>query len=949
MKRCYPLRSALFQLTLFIATLAPASSQVTVDPVFPNVDDNVTICYNAAEGNGALAGVSPVYAHMGVITDQSTSPNDWKYVATTWAVNDADAQMTPAGPNLWKKTINIRQFFGIPQNETVLQLAFVFRNADGSIVGRAAGGGDIFYDVYPENGPLETIFVTPQPTSLLSSTGAAIAIKAAASQPATLTLYDNGVQVASGTGELLETTLTAGAAGLHTVTFVATTGSQSDTSTFLYIVPLALPAADPPAGSELGITELSPSSVRLVLYAPDKQVVYAIGDFSNWLPDPAYQMRNSVDGTLWWIDLTGLTPGQIYRLQYLVDGTLRIADPLSTLVLDRFNDGFIPSVTYPDVPDYPLGQTDGDVTVFRTDEPEFSWEAADYERPKKTDLVIYELLVRDFVHRHDFQTIQDTLDYLERLGVTAIELMPVSEFDGNVSWGYNPSYHKALDKYYGTAEALKMLIDEAHKRNIAVILDVVYNHVTGASPLAQLYWDQANNRPAADNPWLNPVPKHEFNVFNDFNHESAATKAYVKNTMAWWIEEFRVDGFRFDLSKGLTQKNTLGSVSAWGQYDPTRITILKDYADFIWDLDPQFYVILEHFADNNEEKELAQYGMMLWGNMHFQYKEVGLGFPAGIGTSLSGVSYKDRGWAVPHLIGYMESHDEERIVWDLKNFGNTVGSYNIKFHKTAMRRVEMLNNLLYTVPGPKMLWQFGEIGYDYSINTCENGTVSNDCRLSPKPIKWEYYLEPHRRRLYDVTAALLHLRKNLDVFETTDFQISLGSGQGRWIRLNSPNEYVHVIANVGTTNQTITANFQHPGWWYEYYSGDSLLVSNVTPALSMQPGEYRLYIDKKVSVPAGLNPTPTSEAATALRDVDVYPNPASSTVFIDFTLLERTQAIAIDVIDLTGRVIYREEIGTLPAGEQSVELPAAGWAPGFYQVRLRDGSGGSVVRKVVKN
>jgi hypothetical protein len=925
----------------------PLSAQVTVDPPFPTVDDTVTIYFHADQGNGALAGIVPVYAHMGVITNLSSGPSDWKHVVTTWGTADPVGAMMYVAPNLWKKTIHIRTFFNIPANETVLKLAFVFRNLDGSIVGRAANGGDIYYDVYPANGPLQTLIIQPSDQLLLTSSGALIDVEAAASQSAILSLYDNGVLVASSLGTSLQTSIVAGAAGLHEVLFIASTASGQDTSSFTYIVPQNLPAQDPPAGTELGINYVNDQTVRLSLYAPGKDVVYVIGDFNDWQPGNAWQMRRGLDNATWWLEIGGLTPGQRYRFQYLVDGTLRIADPLSTLVLDQFNDPFIPSNTFPNLSAYPFQETGGSVSVLQTAQPAFNWQASGYQRPKKADLIIYELLVRDFIARHDYQTLTDTLDYLDRLGVTAIELMPVNEFDGNINWGYAPSFHKALDKYYGTAEALKTLIDACHQRGIAVILDVVFNHATGASPLAQLYWDAANNRPAPDNPWLNPVPKHEFNVFNDFNHESAATKAYVKNCLEYWLTEFRVDGFRFDLSKGFTQKNTLGSVSAWGVYDATRVAIWKDYADFMWAIDPETYVILEHFAENNEEKVLAEYGMMLWGNVWGPYKEVALGYPGGINTDLSWVSYAQRGWSVPHLVGYMESHDEDRIAFELKTYGNAVPGYNLKSLPTAMRRIEMLENLLYTVPGPKMLWQFGELGYDYTINYCPNGTVSPDCRTSPKPIRWDYFDDPSRRRLYDVTAALLQLRQSHDVFETTDFQLDLNAGAGRSIRLNSSDLNVHVIANVGVTAADIAPNFQHTGTWYEYYSGDSLLVSNTTAALSLGPGEYRLYLDEYVALPPGLNPTPVREISGPLSGLEVYPNPFFSTFAIEYELREAAD-LQLDVMDITGKTVQIRHLGTMPAGAQHLELNASDWPSAFYWLSIKDSRGARLTKKIIK-
>lgn len=930
----------------------PMSAQVSCDPVFPTIDDNVTIYYNALEGNGALNNITPVYIHTGVITDKSTSPGDWKYVATTWAQANPASTMEFVSANLWKKTINIRTFFNIPAGETVLKLAFVFRNGSGSIVGRASGGSDIFYDVYPANAPLQTRILQPTAASLLQKPGDQITVKAAASKSGNLKILDNGQQIAAGTGKNLETTITVNGVGLHQVAFVASAGTEQDTASFIYIVPEPVQTVDPPAGSQLGINYTSATSARLLLYAPNKQVVYAIGDFSNWLPNPSYQMRRSVDGKTWWVDLGNLKPGQITRFQYLVDGTLRIADPLSDLILDPFNDAAIPAVTYPDLPAYPSGLTSGTVSVLQTERPVFNWQASNYQRPKKTDLVVYELLLRDFVARHDYQTLLDSLDYLERLGITAIELMPINEFDNNNSWGYNPAFHKAIDKYYGTAEALKTLVDECHKRNIAVIADVVFNQVTGASPLAQLYWDAANNRPAADNPWLNPTAKHEFNVFLDFNHESQATKAYVKNCLEYWLREYKLDGFRFDLSKGFTQKNTIGSVSAWGQYDPSRIAIWKDYANFIWAIDPATYVILEHFADNTEEKELAGYGMMLWGNMFPSYKEVALGFSSGLTANLTGVSYKDRGWTVPHLIGYMESHDEERIGYECITYGNSAGSYSVKNPTTALRRIEMLNNLLYTIPGPKMLWQFGELGYDFSIGRCEDGTIKpNDCRTSPKPIRWDYYQSALRRRLYTATAALLHLRKNMGVFETSNYNTSaLASGPIRSLYLNdnAADEAAIVVSNIGLTAAPATINWTDTGWWYNYYTGDSLLVNTLAPSsLTLQPGEYRLFLNKRVPLPPGIQFTAAPEVSGAFKTLEVYPNPFENRFLLDFSLQHNAE-VQVEIHDLAGRLVHSAALGALPEGDQAIEIETGDWAPGYYLLSLRDAKGGKAVRKVVK-
>ena len=326
-----------------------------------------------------------------------------------------------------------------------------------------------------------------------------------------------------------------------------------------------------------------------------------------------------------------------------MDGDLRIADPYTEKVLST-NDAFISADTYPNLKPYPQGQTEQLVSIAETGQTPFNFSA--FTRPEQGELVIYELLVRDFIESHDYATLRDTLDYLDRMGVNAIELMPVSEFDGNESWGYNPATYFAPDKYYGPKEDLQQFIDEAHQRGIAIILDVVYNHQTGQSPFIRLYNEGTFGAPTADNPWANTEARHPFNVFYDNNHESALTQQWLDRVNEHWLTEYNVDGFRFDLSKGFTQTNTLGDVGAWGQYDQSRIDLLTRMADAIWSVDDRAYIILEHFAETSEEQVLASYrtgeglpGMMLWNNQHGPYNQISMGFASN--SDISGTYYRE--------------------------------------------------------------------------------------------------------------------------------------------------------------------------------------------------------------------------------------------------------------------------------------------------------------------
>jgi hypothetical protein len=165
-------------------------------------------------------------------------------------------------------------------------------------------------------------------------------------------------------------------------------------------------------------------------------------------------------------------------------------------------------------------------------------------------------------------------------------------------------------------------------------MDIALNHSFGQSPMVQMYFNAQNNRPSANNPWYNPVPKHAYNVGYDFNHESQHTKYFVGRVVEHWLQEYKIDGFRFDLSKGFTQKQTCDdngancNEGAMAAYDASRITILKGYYDTMQIKSMNSYAIMEHFAVDQEERELADYGMLLWNNMHYQYQEGAMGYTA---------------------------------------------------------------------------------------------------------------------------------------------------------------------------------------------------------------------------------------------------------------------------------------------------------------------------------
>ena len=687
------------------------------------------------------------------------------------------------------------------------------------------------------------------------------------------------------------------------------------------------------------------TKATLVLYAPLKSFVYLLGDFNNWQKEANYLLKKDSAKNRFWIELTGLTPKFDHMFQYLVDGTIRIADPYSTTILDDFNDQFIDEITYPNLPDYPSASTSHAVTLLRTGDDDFNWQTNSYELPEKTDLIIYELLLRDFDALHSFDALKARLDYLEELGVNAIELMPVSEFDGNESWGYNPSFHMALDKYYGTPKAFKELIDECHKRNMAVILDVVYNHATGQNPFYRM-WNNSNGgyggQASADSPFFNQVATHSYSVFNDFNHSKQATKDYVKRTTQYWIDEYRIDGFRWDLTKGFTQ-NCTGNESCTNATQSDRIAVLKEYADYQWAIEPDFYVIFEHLGNNTEETQWVNYrldegkGIMMWSKLTDKYNESTLGFHDNKKSDFSWIDYKNRNWTVPANVAYMESHDEERLMYKNLEFGNSSGAYNVKDLSTALEREKIAGAFYFTVPGPRMIWQFGELGYDYSINTCPNGTISNNCRVSNKPIRWDYYDDPERKAVYEVWAKLIKLRLQEDIFRTSNFSLDVASATGlKKIQLNddgsgSSLKYVNIIGNFGVSTQSIDPEFQETGIWYDLLDDNKELnVSNVNQLISLQPGEFRVYGSSQVALPV--------QEYDPLGELNIYPNPATNS----FRINKNVQKV--EIFDHTGRMITSFSGDFYPDKEYDTSF----LKPSIYFLRISSELGSSSKRLIIE-
>jgi len=979
-------------------------SGISVDPVKPDADGACTITLKALETNEFKGYTGDVYMHIGIVID-----GEWKCVESQWDVNEDKFKMQFDGTDTWTMNIsNIREFFTLAEPTTpIVKIAMVARSAEA-------------VDLVNEKGETYQAKLQTRPDQFCSVT-------------------DNR-------------------------------------NAYVPFQPDAVVNESMPAGLKHGINYTGSNEVTLVFYDKDKNgkhydYCYVVGDFNGWERKSEYAMKRDEAAGCWWTTVTVDDPSKEYKFQYRMamgEDEIRVQDPYSE-VYYHGDDYWITSATYPDLPSYPEGAK-GFVSAFQIDEPEYSWQHDSFRIEDEDDIVIYEMLLRDFTSSGDLNGAITKLDYLDKLGINAIELMPIQEFEGNDSWGYAPVGYFAFDKAYGTRQMYKQFIDECHARGIAVIIDVVYNHTTGSHPWARLYWNGSDNV-SDNNPWYNVVTPHGFGVYQDLNHANEMVKEHINRSLVYMLEEYHVDGFRFDLTKGFT--NNSGKDSA---YDQSRVDYLKGYYNTIKSANPDAVVILEHFVDD-ENYELGNSGMKVWRNMNNAYCQAAMGYSSDSDFGgLADITYE---WAAfGTYVGFMESHDEERMgfkqsaygnisgstgggsagnagqaswgliglggdwdkdivmtfadrmyfadnvtftstdnfkfrknaSWDV-NFGLTpkgtkvaigsanmlvsgseggddmaiaagtydvyllpepgvawfmkdgekpdsfwgvvgtindwtapdialngtedgffvaenvtftasdrfkirgggiwddrfnygaaksnetiavnkaytmtlgsasqdmtvaAGTYDIWFkptsgtvwvmtdgqkpseaggsidtglpedaHTVCMRRLGLNAAFFLTVPGPKMIWQFGELGYDYSINY-PSGTEGD--RTSRKPAVWEYYDDPARKALYDTYSELLKFRSENPRFFDSDagfrWYVSANEWPGRYIFNSAEGRNIAIFGNFGSGSQTINVELPHDGKWYNYFNRDEVW-NGKNHAPTLKEGEFVFLVDWK--------------------------------------------------------------------------------------------------------
>ena len=896
----------LLLLSVFALT---AVAQVTTVPAIiqKGYAGEVTIIFNPNEGNGGMKGATQCYAHTGLITSASSNDGDWKNVIDGWRGSSTKGQMTKDGDN-WKLVIpNIYEYYNCPTTTEIKKLAFVFHDGPGgSKEGKTAENADIFVEL-AEKGLAVSINDLPE----ISALNTQLTLIGNATESASLTLKINGETVETAAGTQLIYEYTFAKQGNYNIEFTATTGSETVSTTAFTCVPNAPTKANRPAGIVNGIyyDKADDTKVTLCTYASSKtaaaQHVFVVGDFNNWTISNDYQLKQANDSAYFWIELTGLEPQKEYAMQYVVvraDGkVVRISDLYSEKVLHG-DDKWISGYTN----NYPA-QGDGYVTVIQTAKPEFQWSEAtlNFKRPNKNNLVIYELWVYDHTPSRNIAGLMERLDYFKDLGVNAIELMPITEFDGNDSWGYSPNHFFALDKVYGTSDELKTFIDECHKRGIAVILDMVFNHATGLNPMNKLYpWGSD----LSQNPWFNVTAPHSDNVYEDWNHDFVPTKTMFTRSLAYWLTEYKVDGFRMDLSHGLC-----------GTKANTSVANIKHYYEYgVKAVSPDAYMILEHWGGNmgSERPALIKEGMMCWDNTTNAYYQTAMGWLKD-GDDLSSAN-KD------NYVTYCESHDEERAFFKAKQWGNG----NLQTSEEARAaRVPLNMAFLTMLNGPKMFYHFAELGFDYSkyqnaqgkwgkndYNITSELGADYDCKMQAKYRPEAWMVAPHcRHAAFKKVGQTIQLRTRLlpEVFEGNPTASSLGSGKAlRSIQWGSD---VFVAGNFGVTgNQTVNVP---AGTWYNYFEQKKETATTLTLA----PGEFVILTGKECLLP---------EILTDVEDI-----------LIPGTMGEMLPPYNVQVFTLNGQMVRRQ------ANVMQADL--SGLRSGLYIVQYEK-NGQRVAKKVIR-
>ncbi|NET90033.1 MAG: alpha-amylase [Kamptonema sp. SIO1D9] len=547
------------------------------------------------------------------------------------------------------------------------------------------------------------------------------------------------------------------------------------------------------------------SPVEFNLFAPYNKKASLIGSFSDW---EEITMEKGEDGHFRvTVDLEDGEYLYKYRIQskshfFEPDRWVDIVDPYATEVVDDALQNGVVRIK------------DGERII-----DTYVWMHDNKPLPPDEQLVIYEMHVGDFsggeddpYQRGKYENVIEKLDYLCELGINAIELMPIKEYPGDHSWGYNPRYFFATESSYGSTADLKQMIDECHNRGIRVIIDGIYNHSESECPLTQIDHDY----------WYHHDPKDsEFNWGPEFNYhhydENLDIKPaweFIGNTVRFWVEEYHIDGIRYDAAKQIDNFEFLH----WIVDETHRVANMKP-----------FYNVAEHIPDI---PSITNYDGPMDGCWHDSFYHTIVPHICGDTFELERlkdvIDCKRQGFmGASNVVNYIANHDQQRLMVEL-------GDRNI-FDEAAFKRIKLGVALLMTAVGIPMVWMGEEFG-EYKPKTIESAKID-----------WSLLKNDENRSLFAWYKGLIGLRRNNHALYTENINFFHENAEAKvlaYVRWNGEGSRVVVVANFSDNylaDYEVT-NFPENGTWHEWTRDYNLEVNDGKLVTDLPEWEAKVFV-----------------------------------------------------------------------------------------------------------
>lgn len=539
--------------------------------------------------------------------------------------------------------------------------------------------------------------------------------------------------------------------------------------------------------------------IEFNLFAPYNKGAALIGSFSNWQEIP---MKRGKDG---YFRTTVALDDGIYEYKFRVQSNSWFFEPEQWVDV---TDPYATDINGASGKDNGIVRVKDGARIVDT----YVWQHDDKPLPADHELVIYELHVGDFSGGEDdrhargkYKHVIEKLDYLCELGINAIELMPIKEYPGNYSWGYNPCYFFATESSYGSTVELKQLIDECHSRGIRVIMDGIYNHSEASSPLTQIdhdYWYHHSPRDP-DNNW---GPEFNYEHYDE-NLEIYPARKFIGDTIRFWITEYHIDGIRYDAARQIANydfihwivqeaKNTAGTRTFYNiaEHIPetTSITNVDGPMDGCWH-DSFRHTITVHICGDTFDIE--------------SLKDV--------------IDGKRQGFmATTNVVNYLTNHDHERTMRELAN--------RQIFEEEGFDRAKLAAAILMTSVGVPLIWMGEEFG-EYRPKQPESSKI-----------EWSLLANDLNHHLFEYYKGLIHLRKNSHALYTENIDFiheNLEAKVLAYSRWNEEGSRVVVVANFSGNflSSYHIPNFPCGGTWHEWTgnyqveAGDDGMITDLGP------------------------------------------------------------------------------------------------------------------------